>query len=520
MTSRTSIIYALQIGSILALILLWWFQAPIWASIILLLPSVIIPLLPAPPASHATADSSEQATELARHLSHATTASALTAAGVSHAAQQLKQKIISLVNSAQRIENSAEQMINTEEATAQLSEQSLSAASAVRSNSQSGQSGLEKATFSMQALAQQANSSRDLIDNLSQRSREIQQVAAVIQGIASQTNLLALNAAIEAARAGEYGRGFAVVADEVRGLASRTAAATEEVESMVQDIQRHTNEVAAQQHKLIEDLTNNVQLVEEAGAQLINITELAIDVEQQVASIASGTQSNRLQLDELFKEVAQIRQDLTHSDQQTAQLSQSAILLEGQTEGISEKLSEVSLSDYHQKIYEQAKEAAQQIGAQFEKDIAQGTISETALFDRQYKAIANTHPQKYSTAFDSYADRVLSAIQEPILKRNKHAVFAITSTPEGYIPTHNLVYSQPLTGDADYDYLHNRTKRIFNDRVGARCGSHQQPLLLQTYIRETGEHMHDISVPIYVHGKHWGGFRVGYHPETPVAELA
>ncbi|WP_205340173.1 methyl-accepting chemotaxis protein [Denitrificimonas caeni] len=515
-----SITLALQISSVIALAVLWRLDAPLWASALLLIPIFVLPLLQRPAALIATSGNDDKTTELARHLSHATTASALTAAGVSHAAQQLKQKLISLVNSAQRIESNAGQMISTEEATAQLSEQSLSAASAVRSNSQSGQSGLEKATFSIQALAQQANNSRALIDNLSQRSREIQQVASVIQGIASQTNLLALNAAIEAARAGEYGRGFAVVADEVRGLASRTATATKEVESMVQDIQQHTNDVAAQQHKLITDLNSSVQLVENAGAQLINITELAIKVEQQVANIASGTQSNRLQLDELFKEVAQIRQNLSDSDQQTAQLSKSAVLLEGQTEDISEKLSEVSLSDYHQQIYNLAQDAAQKISAQFEHDIELGSISQSALFDRNYKEIANTNPKKYSTAFDKYTDKVFSAIQEPILKHNSNTVFAIGITPEGYIPTHNLVYSQPLTGDYQHDYLHNRTKRIFNDRVGARCGNHQKPLLLQTYIRETGEHMHDISVPIYVHGKHWGGFRIGYRPETAISALS
>lgn len=513
MTSDKTITLVLQIASLVALAILWWLSAPIWTSAVLLVPAFVVPLLQRPVLVEPSSQGTVQATELARHLSHTTTASALSAAAVSHAAQQLQQRLVSLVNSAQRIESSAGQMITTEEATAQLSEESLDAASNVRSNSQAGQTSLEQAILSMQTLAQQADSSRTLIDNLSQRSSEIQQVAAVIKGIASQTNLLALNAAIEAARAGEYGRGFAVVADEVRGLASRTADATEEVDRMLQDIQQHTIEVAEQQHKLIEDLNSSVVLVENAGAQLIDITALAVNVEQQVANIASGTQSNRMQLDDLFKEVAQIRQDLSDSDQQTAQLSQSAVLLEAQTEGVSEKLSEVSLSEYHQHIYELAQDAAQKIGAQFERDIAQGRISEAELFDRNYKEIANTNPKKYSTAFDKYTDQVLSAIQEPVLTQNPNTVFAITSTPQGYIPTHNTVYSQPLTGDYQHDYLNNRTKRIFNDRVGARCGNHQKPLLLQTYIRETGEHMHDISVPIYVHDKHWGGFRIGYHPE-------
>jgi methyl-accepting chemotaxis protein len=54
---------------------------------------------------------------------------------------------------------------------------------------------------------------------------------------------------------------------------------------------------------------------------------------------------------------------------------------------------------------------------------------------------------------------------------------------------------------------------MFDDRTGIRCGSHQQALLLQTYCRDTGELMHDLSVPIMVDGRHWGGLRLGYRPE-------
>ena len=44
----------------------------------------------------------------------------------------------------------------------------------------------------------------------------------------------------------------------------------------------------------------------------------------------------------------------------------------------------------------------------------------------------------------------------------------------------------------------------------SRCGAHTQKMLLQTYKRDTGEIMHDLSVPIYLQGTHWGGFRMGY----------
>jgi methyl-accepting chemotaxis protein len=92
-------------------------------------------------------------------------------------------------------------------------------------------------------------------------------------------------------------------------------------------------------------------------------------------------------------------------------------------------------------------------------------------------------------------------------------VFAIACTPQGYVPTHNKAFSHALTGDVQVDAVQNRTKRKFEDRTGIRCGSHQQAVLLQTYTRDTGELMHDLSVPIMVKGRHWGGLRLGYKPE-------
>jgi methyl-accepting chemotaxis protein len=80
------------------------------------------------------------------------------------------------------------------------------------------------------------------LEDLGQRSTEVNGIVQLIRDIADQTNLLALNAAIEAARAGEMGRGFAVVADEVRKLAERTQNATLDIETKIKLIVDGTNQ--------------------------------------------------------------------------------------------------------------------------------------------------------------------------------------------------------------------------------------------------------------------------------------
>ncbi|MDF9619120.1 methyl-accepting chemotaxis protein [Pseudomonas entomophila] len=459
-------------------------------------------------ATPADGKSSDLLQELARGTSH----NALSAAAVAHSVQQLAARVQSQLGAAQEIVGSAEIMITTEEQTAQLSQQALEAARSAHGSSVVGSEVLAESIQCMRELSVRASASRELIEALHQRSEDIARVTLVIQGIASQTNLLALNAAIEAARAGEHGRGFAVVADEVRGLAGRTSSATEEVGQMVADIQARTAQVVAQIRTLADDLGKGVGQVEQAGGQLAQIASLAASVEGQVSEIAGGTQVNQAQLDTLFQAVAQVRGDLEVSDQQTRRLAKAAVQMEGQVESLSERLAEVGLDAYHQRVFELAQAGARQIGERFEADIAQGRIGLDDLFDRQYRPIAGMQPARFTTRFDHYTDSVLPPLQEPLLQHDG-LVYAIACTQQGYVPTHNNAFTQPLTGDIAHDTAHNRSKRMFDDRTGARCGSHQQRVLLQTYTRDTGELMHDLSVPIFVAGRHWGGLRLGYRPE-------
>ncbi|WP_425273287.1 methyl-accepting chemotaxis protein [Pseudomonas petroselini] len=503
-----------SVALVLLLLGLAFASLPLYLCLPLALLVIWLPQLKRRTPVIASAEAVDAIGELTRDLSHTTSHNALSAAGVAYSVKQLAARLQSQLSAAKQIVSSAEVMIGTEKITSQLSREALEAASQAHQRSTEGREVLAQSITRMHQLSQRANASRELIEALSQRSEEIQRVTLVIQSIASQTNLLALNAAIEAARAGEHGRGFAVVADEVRGLAGRTATATDEVGVMVADIQQRTAQVVEQIRQLSADLHTGVEQVEHAGEQLQSIATLAAGVEGQVNEIAQGTDTNRTQLDSLFHAVEQMRSDLAVSDQQTRQLADAAVQMEGQAETISERLAAVGLDDYHQRIYDLAREGASRIAAQFEADVQQNRISLDDLFDRSYTPIANTSPSKYHTRFDGYTDQVLPAIQEALLPRHEGLVFAIACTPQGYVPTHNKAFSQALTGDIQVDAVQNRTKRKFEDRTGIRCGSHQQAVLLQTYTRDTGELMHDLSVPIMVKGRHWGGLRLGYKPEA------
>jgi methyl-accepting chemotaxis protein len=169
-----------------------------------------------------------------------------------------------------------------------------------------------------------------------------------------------------------------------------------------------------------------------------------------------------------------------------------------------------STHDVHRRMQGVAREAARRIGLLLERGVASGVLSLDDCFDQAYQPIAGTDPVKYHTRYDGYTDEHFPAVQEKVLAQFDWVVYAGAVDRNGYFPTHNRCFSEPLTGNRDYDLRHNRTKRVFEDRVGRTCGAHENDWKLQTYRRDTGELMFDMSAPIYVQGRHWGGFRVGY----------
>ncbi|KAF0221382.1 MAG: methyl-accepting chemotaxis sensory [Geobacteraceae bacterium] len=154
-----------------------------------------------------------------------------------------------------------------------------------------------------------------------------------------------------------------------------------------------------------------------------------------------------------------------------------------------------------------------------EDAVANGKFTTSEIFDENYLPIPSTDPQKYHTKYDKFLDQAIQEMEDEYLKDDQ-VVFAVLVDRNGYLPTHNTGYSQPLTGDKEKDKVNNRTKRMFNDEVGLKAAKNQQELLKQVYYRDTGERMWDISAPVYVNGKHWGGFRIGFSMEKTDKKIA
>ncbi len=152
---------------------------------------------------------------------------------------------------------------------------------------------------------------------------------------------------------------------------------------------------------------------------------------------------------------------------------------------------------------------AKLIGRILEEAIDNSVFSVKDAFDVDYQLIPGFEPEKYHTKYDSYLDKAILSLQDEFLK-DESVVFAVAVDSNGYLPTHNTRYQQPITGSQQQDLLGNRTKRIFNDPIGLKAAQNTQPAFQQVYHRDTGETMWDISSPIYVKGKHWGGFRIGF----------
>jgi methyl-accepting chemotaxis protein PixJ len=208
--------------------------------------------------------------------------------GLTNLAQQQSEEITIALSDLQ-------QMLHSTQAVAQSADLVNVVVQRANQTVESGDRAMNLTVEAIQAIRETVAQTSKKIKRLSESSQKISKVVNLISHFATQTNVLALNAAIEATRAGEYGKGFAVVADEVRSLSRQSAAATIEIEKLVQEIQTETGEVAVAMETGIQQVLEGTSLVNETRQNLNAIVTATTEITHLLQQITEATQTQKAQ---------------------------------------------------------------------------------------------------------------------------------------------------------------------------------------------------------------------------------
>jgi methyl-accepting chemotaxis protein len=356
------------------------------------------------------------------------------------------------------------------------------------------------------------------LGSVSSALAQVAKVSGSIEAIAKQTNLLALNATIEAARAGAAGRGFAVVASEVKNLAEATRQATQQIGDTVRGLDGQVGNLIGESGDASLRAKNAGGGAQQIQTIIARVQDGFARVGHEIDGVAKAATSNLAHCDTVISELGSLASGVDLSSTDLRQADDRVARLLEQCEGLIGIIADSGVETSDAPLVRVVIETAGRIADAFETAVANGEMRLEQLMDENYREIPGTNPKQYLTDYVAFTDRVLPAIQDPIQKSDPRIVFCVAWAKGGYLPTHNPNYCLPQGPDPVWNNANCRNRRLFNDRAVKKVAANTKPFFLQTYRRDMGGGnfvlMKDLSSPIFVRGRHWGAFRMGFRQSS------
>jgi methyl-accepting chemotaxis protein/ABC-type transport system substrate-binding protein len=225
--------------------------------------------------------------------------------------------------------------------------QSSDLARDVRNAASEGREAVTGSVGGMRKIEDAVRHAMDALSQLGSRSEEIGEIVRVIDEIAGQTNLLALNAAIIAAQAGERGKGFAVVADEIRDLSERTSASTDEIRTLIRNVQQGITSAVDQMAISASRVDEGVDLTASAEGKLDRILDLTDKSMHSISEIAKateeqirGSQAATEAIEEVTKMVQQTAMATQQQSDTSRKLGEQAAVVRDYTKHLKRAMEE------------------------------------------------------------------------------------------------------------------------------------------------------------------------------------
>jgi len=341
------------------------------------------------------------------------------------------------------------------------------------------------------------------------------EVMGEIQEISAQTNLLSINASIEAARAGQAGRGFAVVAAEVRKLAERTRGLALTVTEKVQDIQSHSQHTSTVATSIAESIGRTCSVMANATTQLAEFANGSEKVSSEIDAIRSVVDVVSTNNSAIHNDVGEMRK---LSLEMSALMQSCIVTSKDLTHSAEEAMCALGEARLGKAPFDIIIDRLNQCAQECEKMMKKLASEGFDLFDKNYQAIPGTNPQQFHTSYDRAFEKVFQPYFDAVAASIPGCDLAVmVSEGETYPPTHVSKYCKPQTKDVAYNTANARDKRFHNgNAMLLRCGNDTREFLYQAYVRDIGDIFVLVSKPIYVNGRHWGGFMFGLKLEAIV----